>query len=203
MAKDHTGNVPLPLLSAALDDVWTLRAAGAYEAALLRAAVGLRTMPRTARETLAACAGQLDDIAAGRSKECRDAATDIEHDIEDSGLAPQQAAQWERHARSREQMHLTDATAPTALYARTLGEVVAARELIAQVAYWLGGLLHYRSLPARAAIRDQIARLAQASEGDPLQAYSHIGITELRHALRRAGLPVSLTRANYESETSA
>lgn len=203
MAKNRTGDVPLPLLSAALDDIWTLRAAGAYEADVMRGLIGYQTMPLGARQTLAACADILHDVAAGKAAARRAALDDADFHIEDSLAAPPTASEWEKMARAREQMRLTAATVPAPLYYRARDEVVATRELFAVVAHWLTGALSYRHLPGRSALDKTVARLVDASEGDPTSAYVKVGIRRLRHALRRAGHPTTLTRSNYESEDRA
>lgn len=202
MSHQTTNQAPLPLLSAALDDLWVLRAAAAYESTLLHEAYRVPSAPAGAQFILRALADNLDAVAAGRAVHERDVQrVRVEAALVESGAHVPSAAQWQDEARTRENLSLTDATVDSGLLERAAREVWAARELFAAVSHWLGSLSqNYSRLPRRSQLAGAAQRMAAAAVVTPDEAYSGVSTTDLRTALRSAGLPLLLTRGTYEKE---
>ena len=180
----------------ALDDIYALRTACAYEALVARGHLTYVTIPAQAGRLVAQVADHLADAAKGRA---RSMTVTPPPDVR---VMSRRAAERAILARPRSTFMRSTEAAPVEQYERALDEILALRRVAAAAVPLLARAEEYRTFPAsrRSTVRSQIARLRRAAAGDQIAAYADISTEFRRLALREAGAPQTLTRHQWESE---
>ena len=93
-------------------------------------------------------------------------------------------------------------TVPLELYSRALDEIFALRQALAYEGAIIEAHLEYRTFPkSRSAIaRAQVERMQRSARGEVLKTYAGKPRLSLQGALRQAGAPATLTRAEWEAD---
>lgn len=183
--------VPLAHYSAALNEIYLLRTACAYEAMANRATQDMR-LPAAARALYAPIDAAL--LAAARGQ-ARSGSVGSDVCFDRSGWETQRRL---RHSPETDPSHLVDEPS----YLNALAEIHALRVVLGASADQMPHLLAFRTFPPsrRRIVESQIARMRSAASGQVWAYYGHTTTAVLKRALREAGAPDSLTRAQFEAE---